>query len=134
MANLVSRTHPIFREDVRRLAGKFLSAVLTALVLCGSCLAKTDLTSGGGHLQAQSPLHRNASTDEIFQALFGRKPTPPPRLKYPVIILGANRGDIEILPRNDQGETEIDIEALIALVAPLVLEERLAEIETFGVD
>lgn len=134
MANLVPRTHPIFREDVQRLTGKFLSTALMALILCGSCLAKTDVTSGGGDFQAQSPLHRNASTDEIFQALFGRKPTPPPRLKYPVIVLGANRGDIEVLPRNDQGETEIDFEALIALVAPLVLEERLAELEALVVD
>jgi outer membrane usher protein len=102
------------------------------LVISSFSPAKADVSVDQTGTQAESYLKRDASTEDIFRALFGRKPLSAPRLKYPVVLLGENRGDIEVLPRNDQGETEIDIEALIALVAPLVLDERLDELEALS--
>lgn len=129
MADRLPCADPIIRSGVRSFAGKLLFTAFVASVFWSFSVAKADIPSGGMDPQAGSPLQRNASTEEIFQALFGRKPVPAPRLKYPVVILGVNRGDIEVLPRNDLGETEIDTGALVSLLAPLILEERVAEIE-----
>lgn len=103
------------------------STILVALGFANPALAKTmpapETTAG------RKPLDSNASTDEIFEALFGHKPGPAARLKYPVVILGMNRGDIEVLPGRDAGQAEIDSRALIALMSPMLIDERLSELQ-----
>lgn len=102
------------------------SAVFLALGFFNPALAKTMPTAEGA--AGRRPLDPNASTDDIFEALFGHKPGPAVRLKYPVVILGLNRGDIEVLPGKDMGQAEIDSQALLALMSPMLIEERLSDL------
>lgn len=101
-------------------------AVFLALGVANPALAETrpepDRSPG------PKPLDSEASTEEIFEAMFGRKPEPAARLKYPVIVLGVNLGDIEVLPAKAPGETEIDSDALVAMLGPMLVDERLSEL------
>ena len=114
----------------RRLTSRLLSSTLIVCVIGPFIPAHAKTIEGEEEPRGKRPLQSDASTEDIFEAIFGRKPGPSPRLKYPVILLGANRGDIEVLPSQAPGQTEIDSQALAAMLSSILIEERFAELES----
>ncbi len=69
-----------------------------------------------------------ASTDEIYAAIFGAPPPPAPALDYPVELLGMNRGDVRVTPAASPELTMIDRRAIVDLLLPVLTQERQTEI------
>lgn len=122
--------YPEIISRIRRLTRRLLSSTTIVCVIGIFAPAHAKTIPGEENSPGNQPLQSNASTEDIFEAVFGRKPGPAPRLKYPAIVLGTNRGDIEVLPGDRIGQTEIDSEALVAMLSTMLIEERFAELET----
>jgi outer membrane usher protein len=69
-----------------------------------------------------------ATTDEIFQAMFGRAAHAEVVLPYPVIISGLNQGDVEMTRSLEPGGTEIDRDSIVNLLVPFLIEEKQEEL------
>lgn len=116
-------------ESRSALNWKILFAGAAGLIKAGvssSAYADTGQTAQG--MSSDGALSPDASSEEIFEALFGRKPEPAAKLKYPIVILGQNRGDIEIQPAGHDGLAEIESDALLSLMTPMLTDARADEL------
>lgn len=69
-------------------------------------------------------LANDASIDDIFSVMFGKKTQEAIALPYPVIISGLNKGDVEMRPGTAPGTTEINRRDIVDVLMPFLVEER----------
>lgn len=80
-------------------------------------------------------LSREANSSEIFESVFGRRQFNLTPIPYPVIIEGANSGDILVKPGRDGSPASMDRQDIFELLFPLLTDQKIYELkQTTGAD